>query len=153
MGVASPMKRPSSKAVQRSLDRVVGTRASHPGISRPEPVCRESFRRWRRRLEVRQRLEPSCSKYGSGDHRATHSHPRRCTRRLAVVPFGNQIRRGSVAWRGWHNATALTRRSASELPMVYFHRRPAAALPIRVRHLHVPRATARSRPSAGVRLS
>ena len=157
MGVAVFFKQPSSKAVQRFLDRVVDDAGAAPRrliTDNSKQFTAKSLGRWCRRLEIRQRFGAVC-KYGSVAivERLIRTFKTECTRRLAVVPFRQaKLKKEIALWRGWHNAyrphEALGARTPDE---VYFHRRPACRAPRFEPRPHWPRPSRCAGPQVHIR--
>jgi hypothetical protein len=135
MGVAVFPKQPTSKMVQRFLDRVIGDAGIAPDhiiTDKGKQFVAKTFRRWCRRGRIRQRFG-AVGKRGSIAivERLIRTLKTECTRRLLVIPFRQAaIEKELMHWREWHNADrpheALGCRAPDE---VYFSLRPACRSP------------------------
>jgi hypothetical protein len=135
MGVAAFPKQPTSKAVQRFLDRVIseaGAAPDHMITDEGKQFVAKASKRWCRRWKIRQRFG-AVGKYGSiaTVERLIRTVKTECTRRHVVVPLRQTAIEHELAlWRGWHDANrpheALGARTPDE---VYFASRPACRAP------------------------
>ena len=135
MGVAVFPKQPTSKMVQRFLDRVIGdagTAPDHIMTDSGMQFVAKVFRRWCWRRQIRQRFG-AVGRYGSIAvvERLIRTLKSERTRCLVVVPLGQvTIEQELTHWKGWHNAhrphEALGSRTPDE---AYFGLRPACRAP------------------------
>jgi hypothetical protein len=135
MGVAAFPKQPTSKVVQRFLDRVIaeaGVAPDHMITDKGSQFVARTFRRWCRRWRVRQRFG-AVGKYGSIAvvERLVRTLKSECSRRLIVVTLRQTAIEYELAlWRGWHNANRPHEWLGTRTPdEVYFGIRPACRAP------------------------